>query len=86
MLHRADAVPRAAAQEPRAAAAAEGGVVRRRQQGGAARGRARAGLRLAQAGPGALRGRRRALPHTRVLDLPVPRRETLPIRIRQVCP
>lgn len=52
--------------------------------GGAARGRAGAGVRFAQAGAGAVRGRQHPLPHPRVLDLPVPRREALPIRLRQV--
>lgn len=53
--------------------------------GGAARGRAGAGVRVTQAGPGALRGCGYPLPYPRVLDLPVPRREALPIRLRQVC-
>lgn len=50
--------------------------------GRAARGCASAGFRVSQAGAGTLRGRRHPFSHPRELDLPFPRRKTLPIRLR----
>ncbi len=84
VLHRAAAVPRASAEEPRTAAAVAGHVQRQRPAHRTARRRAGAGLHQPQVRPDPVRGRGHPLPHSRGLDLHVPRRETLPLRIRQV--